>query len=116
MEARHADGTREADRSLVAEAPQAQNLPPPVQRYIELVSEVLAVRYIAFGSRGRLLHLWAVTDAYDTGANDAVFSRELRMYEEWPGAGLDFRAVALEGRTLSSAIPSDLEVVWSRSA
>jgi hypothetical protein len=112
------DSTREAARALVSGAPEREtvHLPPQALRYVELLRGVPAVRHIAFGSKGDVLRLWAVLATYDVAANDAVFSRELEMYEEWPDARLDFRVVALEGRTLISAIPSDLDVVWTRDA
>jgi hypothetical protein len=111
------DSTREAGRALLSAAAEGGTLvPPQALRYVELLRGVPAVRHVAFGSRGGVLRLWAVLATYDVAANDAVFSRELQMYEEWPDAKLDFRVVALEGRTVTSAIPSDLDVVWTRDA
>jgi len=104
----------DAARRLAEDGPVG--LPPQALRYSQLARQVPAVQHIAFGWDGDVLRLWAVTEGYDVEANEAVFARELRMYEEWPDTRLDFRVVALEGRPLASAVPHDLHVVWTRPA
>jgi hypothetical protein len=116
MEPRPIDSTQEADPALFARRTGGEpaELPPQALRYVELVSEVPEVRLIAFGRDGLVLRLWAMTDAYDVQANEAVFARELQMYEEWPDTRLHFRVVPLEGRPLTSAVPCGLHIVWAR--
>jgi len=116
MEPRPTDSTREADPALLTKPPEEAppDLPPQALRYVELMSEVPAVRYIAFAAYGPLLRLWVVTDTYDVQANYAIFAREAGLYNEWPEMEYDFNVVALEGQPLEWVLPSRLDVIWTR--
>ena len=116
MEPRPTDSTREADSALLTEAAEQEplDLPPQALRYVELMSEVPAVRHVLFAWDGAALRLWAVTENYDFEANDQIFARELVLYREWPDTEYDFHVLPLGGEALDYVAPTGFALAWSR--
>lgn len=98
-----------AGLAAVAEAPAA------AKRFAQLVEDVSPVQHVAFAQDGELLRLWAVTEQYDMAGNQEVYKRELALYDEFPQVGFDFFVLALAGRSVEAALPSDFRVIWSRA-
>jgi hypothetical protein len=79
------------------------------------VSRISQVNAACFRQEDSTMHVWTILKSPERLVEHQVYAEEMKLMERFPEIIFDFHVIFQAGRDLSAILPSDSEIIYTRT-
>ena len=88
---------------------------PVLHTFVRQVSYISQVIGICFRQEDSTMHVWTILESPERSVEHQVYAEEMKLMERFPEIIFDFHVIFQAGRDLSAILPSDSEIIYTRT-
>ncbi len=88
---------------------------PLLHTFVRQASHISQVNAVCFRQEDSTMHVWTILESPERSVEHQVYAEEMKLMERFPEMIFDFHVIFQAGRDLSEILPSDSEIIYTRT-